>query len=278
MRKALAAAALSLAALFAGAPPAAADDTRCGAPGDGQVLGPVVVDNVIVPRGTVCVLERTQVRGNVLAKPSSELEMFGADVRGNVEVTEDARASDLASTIGGNYKCDHCDSMFVEGLTVGGSMQIVGANISPAGEGLKVAESLIGGNVEIVASSVGGGAGGGSFVIFENAIGGSLKFEKNAGGAVFNNTIAGELQIFENMRVDLLGNAVDGNLQVFKNRGPTEITGNAVDGNMQVFTNRGPTEIFRNQVRQSLQCKENKPPPFGGGNTARKKQGQCRFL
>jgi hypothetical protein len=163
-------------------------------------------------------------------------------VRGNVEVKEDADTLAFETTIGGNYKCDRCFSESVFESTIGGSVQIVGAH-----EANRVVHSVIRGNVEVVASSAD------FFVsdIFENEIGGSVKFEKNAGPRVLveENAIAGELQILENVIREGLN-----------------LDENIVGGNMQV------------QVRQNLQCKENEPPPTGGGNTARKKQGQCRFL
>ena len=49
---------------------------------------------------------------------------------------------------------------------------------------------------------------------------------------------------------------------------------------MQVVDNTGtfPTEIARNVIDGNLQCERNQPAPVGGGNTARKKQGQCADL
>jgi hypothetical protein len=272
MKKVLAATAFSLVALLIAAPAATAGDTRCGAPGDPfdptaepEVLGPVVVDNVIVPTGTICVLEGTQVRGNVLAQPSSALFIDGANVRGNVEVKEDAHTGAFDSTIGGSYKCDLCFFEDVVESRVGGSVQIVGAQ-----DGDFVIGNVIGGNVEIVASS----AGAFGFIIAGNEVGGSVIFVKNAGPTVIaDNAIAGELQIFEN--------GVAGTCPPENCGEPVEngtFSGNTVGGNMQVFENRGPTEISGNQVRQSLQCEENEPPPTGGGNTAREKEGQCRVL
>jgi hypothetical protein len=273
VRRIALAALLALTVLLVAATPAVADDTRCGAPVDPadpmpepEVLGPVVVDNVIVPSGTLCVLAGTQVLGNVLAEPASGLFLDGTNVRGSVEVKEDALTGAFESTIGGNYKCDRCFFEDAQDSTVGGSVQIVGAQ-----DGDFIIGNVVGGNVEIVDSS----AGAFAFIIAENEVGGNVKFEKNGGPTVIaDNAIAGELQIFENGVAGACPPENCGEPPVVDGT----FSGNIVGGNMQVFKNRGPTNISGNQVRENLQCKENEPPPTGGGNTARQKEGQCRVL
>lgn len=77
------------------------------------------------------------------------------------------------------------------------------------------------------------------------------------------------------------GNTTSGNIQVVKNRlttSPAQIHNNTVGGDLQVFTNSGSVaiDIRGNSIRGNLQCKENRPAPTGGGNTAAKKEDQCR--
>src|SRR5687768_16059429 len=52
-------------------------------------IGPVTVDNVVVPPGASCVLEETRVRGNVLVQRNARLVADGADIAGSIQA-EDA--------------------------------------------------------------------------------------------------------------------------------------------------------------------------------------------
>jgi hypothetical protein len=58
--------------------------------------------------------------------------------------------------------------------------------------------------------------------------------------------------------------------------------GDKVGGNLEVSNNLlepyGEPEVADNTVEANLQCQNNKPPPFGGGNTANKKLGQREHL
>jgi hypothetical protein len=245
--------------MVAGAPVAQAGDTRC----TGVFTG--TADNIIVPSGEECILEGALVRGNALAEPDSGLFIETSTVRGNVEAKERALTGSFQSSIGGNYKCDDCFFEDVVETTVGGSVEIKGAD-----DGDFVIGNIIEGNVQIEESL----AGDFAFVIVQNTVRGNVKLEKNQGPVVIDdNLIYGELQIFEN---NVTGFCPPENCVEPAENGA--FIDNQVRGNMQVFKNRGPTEISRNQIRQNLQCQENVPPPTGGGNTARKKEGQCRSL
>ncbi len=55
--------------------------------------------------------------------------------------------------------------------------------------------------------------------------------------------------------------------------------GARIGGNIQIVGNRGSNEIRSNRVGGNLQCKENSPPPTGGGNIVDgNKEDQCRRL
>src|SRR5688500_1626591 len=242
---------LALTGVFVGAPAAHADDLRWVG-----VVGPITVDNVVVPSGSECVLGGTQVLGNVRTEPGGDLTMGQANIHGNVQVTSGSTASAIFSTIGGDYQCDGCLSqdLFLSG--VGGNFQVTGAD-----DHALVVISDVAGGVEIVDS----GSAASRFAIDETVIGGNVKFEKNAGStAIHENTIGGELQIFEN---DGVGEFQNG-----------QFTENQVAGNMQLFKNQGPSEVSGNIVAKNLQCKENVPPPVGGGNMAEQKEDQCAAL
>ena len=244
---------LALTGVFVGAPAAHADDYQCV----GRA-GPITVDNVVVPSGAQCVLDGTQVLGNVKTEPGGDLSMGGANVHGNVQVTSGSTAGAVSSTIGGDYQCDGCFILVLIESSVGGSVQVTGAESHAV-----IFASSVAGDVEIVDS----GPAEGFFAIATTIIGGNMKYEKNAGSIeILANTIGGELQILEN---DVVGIG-------FPERG--RFVDNQVAGNMQLFKNRGTSEVSGNIVAKNLQCKENVPPPVGGGNVAEQKEDQCAAL
>ena len=75
-------------------------------------------------------------------------------------------------------------------------------------------------------------------------------------------------------------NTVRGDVQLLKNSfSLTRLQRNTVGGDVQLFENvLGSSDISFNTIRENLQCKENAPPPTGGGNTAAKKEDQCAAL
>jgi len=74
-------------------------------------------------------------------------------------------------------------------------------------------------------------------------------------------------------RVDILGD-----IQLESNSKALRVTENEVGGNLQVFQNTGGVTLLRNVIAENLQCKENSPPPTGGGNIAGDKEDQCANL
>ena len=48
--------------------------------------------------------------------------------------------------------------------------------------------------------------------------------------------------------------------------------------NLQAESNTGGLVIKNNRISEYLQCKQNNPPPTGGGNTAGDKENQCSRL
>jgi hypothetical protein len=53
---------------------------------------------------------------------------------------------------------------------------------------------------------------------------------------------------------------------------------NTILGNLQAVSNTGGLVIENNTIAENLQCKQNNPPPTGGGNTAGDKEDQCAKL
>lgn len=267
MRKKLLLVLVAIAAAIAtlvAAPVAIADDTPCVGTLSG---GPY--ENVVVPAGATCVL-------------------IGAEVRGNVT-------------------CDGCRSVGSNGSTIRGNVQIKKAT-GGDGEPNLFSDTIVGGTVEEVESN-------NELDFQDRSRAAELKFEKNTGKlSVETSTITGNIQAqeintaqesafeLEDVTVggDVLvqksrgtgtpgdpGDAVflielseiAGNLQMQENTGASfKISDNEIGEDLQFFKNRGASVIADNRIGENLQCKENKPPPVGGGNTAEQKEGQCRAL
>jgi hypothetical protein len=264
MRRALAAIVLTLGAGLVMSPSALATTYECTGP-----TGPIVVQNVVVPEGAECILEGTQVRGDVLAKPNAAFLLIGpgTSIRGDVRVRENAPTAAFEAEIRGSYRCERCLLHDLTAAKVGKHVTILGLQ-----EGSFINDSTIGGNLTILDSEVADFA----FVVSETTVGGNVLFAGNDGPtAIEDNTIAGSLLV--------LGNDVAGSCgEPFCQGGPTlengRILGNSVGQSMLVAGNDGPTTITGNDVRLTLACLDNDPPPVGGGNTARHKVGQCRAL
>jgi hypothetical protein len=218
-------------------------------------MGPVVVDNLVVPPETICELEGTTVLGTATALEGSALGLFPATIVGNVKLLPRARFIADGSEIGGSIQCDHCAWADASGSSIGGDFEV-----KAEFQGSFLEGNVIDGDVQILESS----PGRFSFDLLGNTIGGDLTFEKNTSGA-FPTTID--------------GNTVGGGAQIAENRSNgLNVTNNDVAENLQVVKTLGPSEISANRVRENLKCAENVPTPIGSGNVAQKKEEQCAAL
>lgn len=210
----------------------------------------VSVDNVVVPKGAVCLLERVEVRGSVLAKPAASIITLnpGTLVRGDVEVKQGAALFVDAARVDGNVKCDGCLPRTMSRSDVGGNFQI-----TEALSGVFMSGTDVVGDLEIT-----GTVGGFPIFVQQSVVHGNVKLEKNIPGVTFSDTtVGGNFQVFEGTAGNLTFNRVGGNMQVFKNRGAV------------------PMQIAANSVAQTLDCRDNEPPPIALINAARELRGQC---
>ncbi len=94
-------------------------------------------------------------------------------------------------------------------------------------------------------------------------------------------TVGGSVQL-ENGQSDGLGRIastrINGDLQLFSNRARMVARGNTILANLQAVSNTGGLVIQNNRISENLQCKQNSPPPTGGGNVAGDKEDQCARL
>jgi hypothetical protein len=93
--------------------------------------------------------------------------------------------------------------------------------------------------------------------------------------------VGGSVQL-ENGRNGGLGRVIatriNGDLQFFSNEAKMVARKNTILGNLQAVSNTGGLVIENNTIAENLQCKQNNPPPTGGGNTAGDKEDQCAKL
>ncbi len=75
--------------------------------------------------------------------------------------------------------------------------------------------------------------------------------------------------------LDISGTYINGDVQLEENVGSVSLRNNEVVGSIQANKNTGGLEITGNLIGNGLQCQDNNPPPVGGGNIAKQKQGQC---
>jgi len=73
--------------------------------------------------------------------------------------------------------------------------------------------------------------------------------------------------------------SIKGDLQLEDNTGAVSLTENQIQGSIQANKNRdGGVTISSNNIGNNLQCQDNSPPPTGGNNIAKQKEGQCQNL
>jgi hypothetical protein len=114
---AFAAVAVSLAAAFT-AGPAAAEERKCRG-----TMNAVTVDNLRVPQGATCTLNRTKVKGTVKVGRGATLKATGIRVIGNVQAEGAAKVSVVASRVGGSVQIVQGRSSKLRSNSVKGDVQ-----------------------------------------------------------------------------------------------------------------------------------------------------------
>jgi hypothetical protein len=142
-----------------GISPAFAEETICNG-----TIGPVALDNIFVPDGASCVLDRTRANGNLVIGTGAILQASSIRINGSVQA-EGA----MQVQIGG-------------GSTVGGSVQIVQGHSATLNKLRVSGDILLDSNV-------------GALKATANVVGGNLQVFQNEGGVLLrNNRIDGNLQ------------------------------------------------------------------------------------
>jgi cytochrome c peroxidase len=204
---------------------------------DGTVGDMQIYNNVLVKGGAVCVLERTEIFGNVKVEYGGALWTQGAKVWGSVQ-------SYGAAWIRIMEWLEESQGTWVEG-----NVQIEGTQGTPPGGEIPnaICGSLVYGDFQLKKNyapfAVGCGMDRG------NSIGGNLQVEENMIGAGFDFDLA----------ISIAYNTVSGDLQLFKNHsddGGFSITHNEVMGNLQCQENWPAPEFADNMVHGDNECYE----------------------
>lgn len=289
MKRLLLGGAAAVALLLAGAPAAHADDLTCA----GTLTGPINA-NVIVPNDSSCELAGAIVNGNVITARESRLDVSESTIVGNVECGSGPPTPEGQAP----FECNIVPGGLVQGDAIvlpGGMMGVRGGEVLGNFQGREDAQLFLGPELTEDGDPVPGTRGqlGGDFqcdaCLFGDAgrasIGGDVQFKNlDEGSFVFDETeIAGDVQVVESSGGAFLfvlsTSTIGGNVRYEKNDGTIDIIDNRIAGNLELFENRGGAfDVSRNTVGEKLTCKENVPPPVGGGNVAREKEGQCAAL
>jgi hypothetical protein len=92
--------------------------------------------------------------------------------------------------------------------------------------------------------------------------------------------IGGSVQVKQGGGAEVTESLVTGDIQLDQSEGAAQrVADNDVNGSVQVMENVGGVEISLNIIDGNLQCKENVPPPTGGGNDVQgNAEDQCATL
>jgi hypothetical protein len=144
--------------------PAAAEEFRCTG-----AVGAVALDNIFVPDGASCVLNRTRAKGSIVVGEGATLSATSVAITGNLQAegAADIRVAG-SSTFGGSVQIVKGGSASISGARVNGDIQL-DENIGA----LSARSNIVGGNIQVV---------------------------KNFGGvSLVNNRMKGNLQCKENI-------------------------------------------------------------------------------
>jgi hypothetical protein len=95
---------------------------------------------------------------------------------------------------------------------------------------------------------------------------GNVQGDGAANVVVRGSRVGGSIQVKQGGAAETSASQVTGDIQYDQQTGALRVADNLVGGSVQVVANRGGIAIVTNTIDGNLQCKENAPPPTGGGN------------
>ena len=108
---------------------------------------------------------------------------------------------------------------------------------------------------------------------------GNVQGEGAANVVVRGSQVGGSVQVKQGGAAETSGSQVTGDIQYDQQTGALRVADNVVGGSVQPVANSGGIVIATNTIDGNLQCKENTPPPTGGGNLVHgNAEDQCATL
>jgi hypothetical protein len=91
--------------------------------------------------------------------------------------------------------------------------------------------------------------------------------------------VGGAVQVVQGRSANVADSRINGDILYDENRRALRAVDNWIGGSLQAFQNTGGVTIRNNTIEGNLQCKQNNPPPVGGGNVVDgNKEDQCARL
>ena len=149
--------------LLGGVTPSFAETTTCTG-----TIGAVQLDNVVVPDGRSCTLNRTRLKGNIVVGTGATLTATGVRVNGNIQA-EGARAVFVkpATTVGGSIQIVKGGTARIDRAWINGDLQL----FENRGR-LRASGNFIGGNLQVVSNT-------GGVLLTDNDIEGAMQCKQN---------------------------------------------------------------------------------------------------
>lgn len=155
---------IAMIALAFAATPAFAEETLCTG-----TIGPVSLDDIFVPDGANCVLDRTRANGNLVVGTGATLHATSVRINGSVQA-EGASHVQMggSSTVGGSVQIVQGHSATLNKVRVSGDI-LLDSNKGP----LKATANVVGGNLQVFQNE-------GGVLLRNNRIDGNLQCKANA--------------------------------------------------------------------------------------------------
>lgn len=157
------------------AAPAFADERVCRGS-----LGAVTVDNLRVPSGASCTLDRTTVKGTLKIETGASLVATGIRVVGNVQGEGSRSVRVTGAVVGGSVQIKQGGAASVVTTRVNGDIQY-----DEMTQALRADSNVVGGNIQVVKNF-------GGVAINSNRIDGALQCKENRPAPTGRGNVAGE--------------------------------------------------------------------------------------
>jgi hypothetical protein len=241
MKKALCTLAFAAVAALSMASTASASSTTCNGTFAGATFG-----SIVVPDNGVCILNASQVNGNVTVKKKAYFESNATNITGTVTsfLSQTVYIHD-ASTVGQGINAFVTNQVLVFGSTVSNrSVNVLGTPASKQGQVNLCGTNVPNGNIRVLFSGT------------DILVGDPLTLGC-AGNNANNATIAAN---WTDVELVVRGNNIKNELQVSYNRGPAA---KFVEANIGTSAN------------SEIECKRNSPRFTATANVFVQKEGQC---